>query len=338
MIGHPPRDPRRRFVLPLVAFAILLGIAVSSQQHAGDRFAGNGDLVLLPGEVVEHDAVALNGRVVVPQGARVGHDVRTANGAVEIDGQVDHDVTTLNGSVQLGPHARIGHEVTAANGTIQKDPAAQVGGRAVAAPAPPAAPGLGGVLGFVLRLLINLVLGTIFVAVGTLAVLAWPRQVGRVTSVLEGTPWAAVGVGVISAIFMPPVVLLLSLILVITIIGIPVALVLWTALFVGWLYGMVAVGLWAGRRIADSGRLPAARNSLLLTALVGLVSLSIMLLLLDVIASWLAWPAAYLLGCIGLGAVVLSRLGVAGHLPRRAPATGPRATHPLSPPSDRIAS
>jgi hypothetical protein len=110
---------------------------------------------------------------------------------------------------------------------------------------------------------------------------------------------------------------------------------------VAWLFGMVVVGLWVGRRVSDSGHLPAARGSLLLTAAVGLALVALTLTLLAAVLPLLGWLLIYFLGFLGSGAAILSRLGVqAGG---RHGAGAPRHTHPLSPPpawppSDRQAS
>jgi hypothetical protein len=57
--------------------------------------------------------------------------------------------------------------------------------------------------------------------------------------------------------------------------------------------------------------------------------------------AWIGWPVSYFLGFIGLGAVVLSRLGVNGTT-RRTGGLPPRVTLPLTVPhsgsSDRRAS
>jgi hypothetical protein len=340
-------------LLPLLALALLLGLAVGAHPMGrsaataapvageGDRIAATGDLILQPGDVVEHNASALLGRVEVPAGAEVKHDVIAPNGEVIIGGKVGHDVTALNGDITLLSTAEIGNDVKAVNGRVTREPGATVGG-AVTMTTEETPPEEGsGIVGFVLRLLFNIVLGVVFVAAGTLVVLAWPRQTGRVVAVLEGSPKAAVGVGLVTSIFILPVAALLSGLLVITLIGIVLLPVLWIGLFVAWLFGMVVVGLWVGRRVSDSGHLPAARGSLLLTAAVGLALVALTLTLLAAVLPLLGWLLIYFLGFLGSGAAILSRLGVqAGG---RHGAGAPRHTHPLSPPpawppSDRQAS
>lgn len=344
---------RPSLLLPLLAVALLLGVAVSQQPHqtvqaggrlpvapaaAGDKIATTGDLVLQPTDVVEHDAIALLGNVVVPAGAHVKHDVVAYNGTIEIGGTVDHDVTTGNGDITLLASAHVGNSVTTLHGAIHRAQGAQVGGKTSESDA--SAPVHdGGVLGGIGRLLGNLVLGLVFVGLGAVVVLAWPRQTDRVVTVLEHALGPAALVGLLTGVLVLPVLTLLSVILVITLIGILVVPFLWVGLLLGWVYGAIVVGLWVGRRLGESGHLPAAQRSLLATALIGLGVVAGLAVVLLTFVPVLGWLAGYFLGFLGLGAAVLARLSTQGSLRRFAGGSaGPRSTHPLVPPADRRAS
>lgn len=346
----PSRRTRRHaLLLPLLVVGLFLAGAVAWQQESsvaqaqpvlpippptgdGDRIVPEGSFVLTATQVVEHDVYVVSGDATIKKGAEVKHDVTVLSGDILIAGRVGHDVKALNGNITLADTAEVGNNVTALNGTIERAPRAQVGGvvRSEQHPAAGRNP-LADLAGFVLRLLAYLVLGVVFVTVGTLAVLAWPRQTGRIVTVLEATPWPALGVGLLTGVLILPVAGLLSVILAITIVGIILIPVLWLAVGVGWLYGAVVVGLWAGRRLAESGRLPAARNSLLVTAIAGLGIMALVCVLLTSTVAWIGWPVSYFLGFIGLGAVVLSRLGVSGNT-QRTSGLPPRVTHPLTMP------
>ncbi len=326
---------RTRLLLPLLLGALLLGGAVEGRHetaHAGadqpiavagdgDRVVANGDLTLNSGEVVEHNASALFGNITVSAGAEVKHDVSAAHGNITIGGKVGHDVVAT-GNVTLLAGAEVGHDVRVTNGTIQRDPAAKVGGELYSdAESSSANDNEGGLLGGVLSLLGNLALGVVFVGLGTLLVLAAPKQIGRVVTTLEIAPWPTVAVGVITGLFLLPVLGLASLILVITVIGILVLPFLWLAVGLAWAGGLMVTGLWAGRRLAESGHLPAAEGSLLITAAAGMGVLAGLLAILSAVVPWLGVPLTYFLGFIGCGAALLSRLG-----------SHPRATRPLEAP------
>ncbi len=335
---HPPRH---RLLLPLLVCALLLGLAVEDRQQAahagtnppipmagdGDRVVANGDLILKPGEVIAHDAAAALGNIEVPAGAEVQHDVITSKGDITIGGKVGHDVIA-NGNVTLLASAQVGHEVHVANGKIQRDPRAKVGGKLYSDAESSSASDSGGdMLGWIVGLLGNLALSLVFVGLGTLLVLAVPKQIGRMVTTLEIAPWPTLAVGIITGVFLLPVLGLASLILTITVIGILVLPFLWLAVGLAWAYGLVVVGLWAGRRLAESGHLPAAQRSLLITAATGLGVVAGLMAILSAVLPWLGVPITYFLGFIGVGAAVLSRLG----------SHSPRATRPLDPPAERKA-
>lgn len=365
------RRPRRLLLLPLVAVLLLLGIA-SGERHqhpvqavplaqpvldSGDRTATNSDLMLHSGEVVSHDALVNSGKLEVPTGAevthdavvengnaniagKIGHDLKVSNGDVTITGSVGHDVTAMNGSVTLSDSARVGGSLHVTNGELHRGAGAQVGGSVSTGND---TGGGGGFFDALFGLVRNIALGLVFVTVGTLTILVAPRQTSRTVAVLESAPGSAVGVGLVTAVFAPPVIGIVSVVLFITVIGIIVAIPLMLALFLAWVYGLIALGLGVGRRIADSGHLPAARGSLLLTAVTGLTVVALAPLLLAAVVPWIGWPLVYFAGFIGLGAAILDRLGVQGALSWASLTHSPRVTHPLSgppvvPPSDRRAS
>ena len=339
----------------MLALALLLGLGVLSQQHtpaqagssvtapvaaAGDRFVADGDLILKPGDTVEHDAIALAGKIVVPDGAHVKHDVNAVDGSIEIGGTVDHDVIAANGDITLLATAKIGNDVTALNGHVNQARDARVGGHSTGAASQQSnRDHESGLLGSILGLLIDVVLAVVFIAVGTLVVLVWPRQANRAVTSLEHAAWASTAVGILTGILIIPVTILLSGILAITIVGILLIPFLWLGLLALWFAGLITVGLWAGRRLADSGRLPVARGSLLVTAAVGMGIIAGLPLLLGAVIPWLAWPLVYFLGFVGLGAMVLNRFSNGISLPHLGAHAAPNHTRPLQrPPSDRRAS
>jgi hypothetical protein len=360
-LRRPIRGPERRRLFWLLLALIVLVAVTTDQRHRaahaddivpavlaadGDRTATTGDLILKPGDVVEHNAIALLGNIEVPVGATVKNDVHALNGNITIAGTVDHDVIATNGDVTLSSTARVGHDVQVINGTLNREPGAQVGGnvRESTAPAPDEDREVGGILGLIARLFGNLGLGLVFVVLGTLLVLVAARPVERVVTALEIAPWPAAGVGIVTGVFLVPVLALVSLVLVITIVGILVLPFLWLAVGVAWAAGLTVMGLWTGRRLAESGRLPAAANgSLLVTAACGMAALAGVLALLSAIVPWLGTLVTYFVGFVGLGAGLLSRIGGVGHLPwpvrPAAPRTAPNPnpTRPLDFPPHRKA-
>jgi cytoskeletal protein CcmA (bactofilin family) len=88
--------------------------------------ASGGHLEIGPGAKVSGNVSAAGGDVAM-RGAVKGY-LQVAGGHVLIDGPVDGDVVASGGQVELGPNARIGGKLRYRTGDFKRDPAAQVAG------------------------------------------------------------------------------------------------------------------------------------------------------------------------------------------------------------------
>jgi hypothetical protein len=270
--------------------------ALPAECTAGNRYAVAHELIISTTEWICGRATALGGGVTVL--GRVGGDVVVIGGRATIAGQVDGAVTAVGGNVTLLQGARVGGSVQAYGGSVQTKGDVQVGGGIQREPSlstfgqvqwPFVVPGISA-----------LVPRLIFWALAGLLVARFlPAPLRRVESALRGQPAASLLLGVGATI----AALAISVLLIITCLGIPVAAVLLFVIWVAWVVGTVAVGLWLGKAIfrvalPRDGRavlLPAVLGVLLLTIAEGIPCLGGVLLLL--------------VSALGLGAVLLSFLG-----------------------------
>ena len=207
---------------------------------------------------------------------RVNGYLRAGGGNVVIDGPVDGDVIVTAGKIELGPQARIGGNLRYfGRDELVRDPAAQVLGSiermpfAARAPVeePPRAIGRG--VGWVWTI------GLVLIAAVLAAALPLPAR--RVANALRQRPALSLLVGFVAFVCIPVAVLILLL----TVIGIPMALlaaVLYLALLlIGYVGTGIGVGQWALDRFgpALAGRrgwsVAAAAAGMLAVALLGRV-------------------------------------------------------------------
>lgn len=241
-----------------------------------DSVEGLAGTVIVRG-TVRDDVSAAAGSVRVTESGTVGGDVATAAGSVRLDGTVDGDVQAAGGSVIVGPTGDIGGDLEAGasyvelNGTVDGDvragaetvvlgPSAVVGGtvrydaetfarapgatvegsvvrderlgEAVASDPVP------GWVGALYGLLANVVLGVLLLAV-------FPRFSERVADGVTERPARSTGIGLLTLVAVPVVLVLVAL----TVVGIPLSLVgavgfavlVWVAV----VYGQYALGVWA---------------------------------------------------------------------------------------------
>ncbi len=202
----------------------------------------------------EGDQVRIGGSVNVPAGKHVDGDVVAVGGSVRVDGHVDGDVVAVGGSVRLGPNAVVEGEVTSVGGTIHRAPGAVIHGAVNEVAFGPHlefhpqwgfSPMIGEIGG-----LIGTVLWIAFLAfIVSLAFLLARGPVERMEYRMATSAWKAAAVGLVSWLLFIPVLVMTTVILAISIIGIPLLLVIpfaMLALAIGILLGFVAVAKYIG--------------------------------------------------------------------------------------------
>jgi hypothetical protein len=271
-------------------------------------------------------------------------------GSVEITGELGGALTVVGGNVSLGPDAVVDGEVTCVGGTIHRSPEARVGGEITEVSFAPFSFDFPGIdfeawspfRGWAydrrgLRWLefLGTVGNTVILAVLTLlAVLIARRRVASVADRARLEPWKAGLIGFVVEVLVLPVLALVSLLLVISIVGIPILFVLWplsilllVALFV---LGYAGVAVALGQSTVR-GRLDPRQASPFVLVLVGLLLVQVwsvfghglavaggfvraaglLLIALGFLLKYLVWT-------VGLGAVMLDRFS-----PLPAPAAPP---------------
>lgn len=285
----------------------------------------DGDLVVFGGNVSLAEDSTANGSVAVIGGnasvdknATIDGDVAMIGGNMQLEGTVNGDMAMVGGSVSLGKTALVDGDVTTMGGNLEREEGAQITGDVVKeGPAPtitipnqpqsPNAPSvplpsfdrfnfdpLSGFMGVV-----GQALGVAVIAL--LASLFLQPQMERVSSATLSQPLIAGSFGLLAVALAPLVLLILA----ITIILSPVALLGVVMIALAWLFGIIALGQEVGERFTRainqtwSAPLTAGAGSFLLMLVVGVVGL----------VPCLGWLAPFLLGLIAVGSVALTLFG-----------------------------
>ncbi len=327
------------------ALALILLVAlvqpVLAQGGDGGQVVFGSDFTLRRGERLEGDLVVFGGNVTLEPESRVRGDVAAFGGTVRVDGRVDGDIVALGGDVHLGESAIVSGNVTT-SGNVETALGAIVRGKTMTGVSrrfslPIFRPwerhsllrnywswnsGLGSWYRSALQTFFDIVVA---VALGLLVVLLIPGPSRRVGDAIEGYPLQSIGYGLLTGL---AAVLVLP-ILVITCIGIPVALLVGLALAIAGFFGWVAAGLILGERL-----LAAFHRTERQPALAVIVGLVILGLLAEV--PCLGSLVSLLAAAWGLGAVVLTAFGsrpYTNSAPAVAPVAGPQ---PSVEPEDTI--
>lgn len=295
---------------PVLAFE---GGVLDGQVVFGENFT------LSAGDVLDGDLVVFGGDVTLEDESRVEGDVVVWGGSVEVAGTVWGDQVVFGGNVHLLDTAAVYGDLLVFGGVVDREEGAEVRGQQVVnpwewgtwpvvAPFPPVTiPFARGIhftgYGLLLRGL-RLVLSVVLMAglAGLVAVL-WPQPAARVGRAGVRAPLPALGVGLLTIL----VGFVVVVGLVITLCLAPVGLAAAVAVGVTTVFGWVALGILIGERVLAS--LTSRTVSPFWSAALGGGLLTLLSSLLYLIPC-VGWTGGFLVACVGLGAVVLTRFGV----------------------------
>jgi hypothetical protein len=298
--------------LVITVYLILVGLMLSAcelQDSYSGRVALKGSTALQAGEVLNGELLVTGGRVQLNRDSRVTGSVFVLAGTLETNGAIDGDLSLVGGRVIVGPHTHIGGDLTVGGGTLERSSQAQVAGGIY-----DDASGLQTKLGSLLterpvleRWRDFLVIDLILAGLAYLAARFLPRPVRRVARAATGHGLVSGALGILVVLVAPALLVMMAFTMVLipfTVIGI---------LFLGALaaYGLIAIGLKLGLRIAKvSGRdlrpAPAAFWGTL-----------VLMLFLGVLQQlgWIGAVIVTLVVAVAIGAVLLTRFGMRTYVP-----------------------
>lgn len=295
------------------------------------RVVFGNNFTLESGDTLSGDLVVFGGNVTIEKGAKVQGDMVVFGGNVVLDGTVNGEAVIIGGSMTMGDTAVVQGDLVTVGGALSRDPGSEVKGKVVTnipvpdiqipdVPSPPFLPSPPNVnfdykpLGNFLQML-----GTT-IAVSLLAMFAslfLQPQIERVSQAVVGQPVIAGSIGLLTGVLAPVVFVILA----VTIILIPVAVLAAAALALAWLFGMIAIGTEVGERFTRAINqtwappLTAGMGTFLLMIVVGGIGM----------LPCIGWLASSLVALIGIGGVVLTLFGSQPY---------PRVVAPVAPPGN----
>ena len=330
----------------LLAMALLLPVTPAL---ARNELPDNGvtiwneDYTLQEGDTVNGDLVVFNGSATLEPNSRVEGSVVVWNGDASVEGTIEKDLVVTSGSINLGGDAWIqGGVVCSLNCSIDRAAGARVDGTVIEGlpipgmrfpafegfptqfPTPVVTHGGGRVLELILGVIRGLVSILVVSIVAGLVALIWPRQTAQVGSTVLETPGPSFGVGLLTILAAGALMIALLL----TICLPPLVLL---ALAVAGLFGWASVGALVGERFLKA--INARQVTPMWSAALGTLLISLVAAGLGVLPciGIIGWIATFVVGCFGLGAVVLTRFGTRRYVSARA-----RAYQPAEQPSSAI--
>ncbi|MCL5996808.1 MAG: polymer-forming cytoskeletal protein [Chloroflexi bacterium] len=297
----------------------------------GDQVISGDDFTLRSDETLRGDLTVFGGNARLEEGSRVEGDVSIFGGDTDIYGTVTGNFTAVGGSTHLRSSSVIEGKENVWGGSVQRDPGAVVRGEVTRFNGPDIDRsftfedkgwwpfnGMFDLIGNVFAAIASIILVTLF-AVAVVAL--FPTNVVRIADTVQRQWLVSGGIGVLTFVALPIIVGILA----ITICLIPASIVIAIAWALAVLFGWTVTARIVGGRLTVGFNLrnwtPIAETAFGAVAL-GLIGA------LPVIG----WLVSFLAAALGLGALILTRVGTRPYPP--APVEPPAAaTPPALPPT-----
>lgn len=287
-------------------------INLAGAQVSGGVTAFSGSLVMNEESSVGFGLLYFGDNATVE--GQIGNGITAFTRSMSIDGEVARNVLVTGESLALGSRADVGSDIVfRSDNEPVVDSDATIAGELSVEPVENAwrGPELRHI-GYPLTLY-----GWLSMLVSGL-VLLWlfRRPLSRAAEAITLKPLQSFGLGLgVLLLALPAGVMLL-----VTVVGIPLALLLWVSIAIGLYLSTIVVSLWGGRKVLAQAQ-PDRRPKLFASFFVG-VSLLHLLYLLLVPLPLLSFIASFLVATVGLGSIALilyrSTIGQRTKRPRRA--------------------
>jgi hypothetical protein len=292
-------------VLPSSAFAADKFKVVSDEIKIGDTFTLN------EGEIYEGNLVILGGTVSLERNSRLNGNIFLLGANLVVNGMIDGDILILGGVAEVNEQGKVTGDINSAGAYLDIDPAAKIEGDIntessgsfwVQLPAGVRFPRMDVTINPFLEMLWFAFRTLLWALLAILTVMFLPKQANRVAQAVVYEPWLSGGLGLLTAMVAPVVLIILSL----TIILIPLTFTVFIALVIAWAFGVISLGLELGRRLAKV--FDQTWHSAL-SAGIGTFILILVTNGLGALIPCLGWIPKLIIGVLSLGSVLITFFG-----------------------------
>lgn len=316
-----------KFTIIMLALLAVLALPATALARGplGDEIVLGGTFTLNEGETLSGNLVVLGGSATLEPDSQVTGDIFVAGGSLTVSGEVDGDVLVAGGRVRLNDSAVVRGDVGVVGGNLDRDPGAVIegdvtddvpvpfqfvvpGGLHLDGPTPEFQVRVNPIWQALMGFVWTVFRAFLWAGAAVLVVMFLPLQTRRVADTVTGQPLVSGGLGLATVLVAPLVLAALA----ITILLIPVSLLGFLALAVIWAFGLIAIGTEVGRRLTEAARqdwplaVSAAAGTFLLTLLLNFFRYVVCV----------GWIPAFLVGFLGVGAVLLTRFGTQVYPPQ----------------------
>ena len=324
----PERSSVHRLALPaLMVMLVLVVTGCQADQGDFEGFSVSSSYTLLSGEQRAGDQVILAAEIVLEAGSLLEGDITLIGEKVTVNAAVDGDAIAVADRLTIGAEAHITGDLVICVKNLERSDAARIDGNVReecnrsgrASVANTVNSGWAGWRGSALFRMSAVITGSLFFgALSALLTAILPRPLVRMSESIYRAPVAAGGIGLLTMLAATglTVVYGVSLLLVLPLVLLPLVIIAWLVI------GVLSVAGWAALAgpfgIALLRRAGLESPPRMVAAAVGGVALSLLLRVWSIFwfTAWIGLLVTALVGALGLGAVILTRLGTQPY-PRR---------------------
>lgn len=308
--------------VPLGVLALLMmasSACVATNRDVGG-FNAKSSFTLESGEQLTGDQVVLAYKITLEPGSIVAGDMTLTGNKVHLDGEIDGDAVVVSDRVTVGDTAHVTGDLVICAKDLQRSDRARIDGEFKEECTNSGRVSARNLLesgwdswqGSAFFRVTSVIIGALlFGAVAALITAVFPRPLVRMSESVQRSPLTAGGVGFLTMLVAIglTVVYGISLILLLPVVLMPLVLVGWLVIGVlsllGWTALAAPFGVWVFRllRMDYQPRMVAAA--------VGGIALALLLRVWSIFwfTFWIGLVASIILGSVGLGAVILTRVG-----------------------------
>jgi hypothetical protein len=296
---------RRGFIFLMLLCGLLLA-ACETQGAVRGMLVLSGEHRIQSGESVQGDLALLSGQVALDEGARVEGSVYMVGGTLDLRGEVDGDLSQIGGQLNIENSAQIEGNVNLGGGQVERSPQARIGGAVQSGVQIPA--GLEQAVTAPRQRPVWTAPEAVLLAIlAFLAVRFLPRPVERVGQAILQHSLVSLAMGILVLLVGPVLLVMMAF----TLILIPITVIGLGAAVVMFVYGIIGFGAALGDRLVR------ALGWELRPAFAAVLGTLLYVLVVDLLAliPTVGGLLSLLTALIGLGAVVLTRLGLRRFVP-----------------------
>lgn len=308
-------------LLFVLVFTLMVPVTAFAAGPEDGRVVLGTDFVLESGDTLDGDLAVIGGTATLEVESVVTGTVAIIGGNLVADGTIEGDLAVVGGNVRFGPAAVLEGDLVSFGGNVNPG-SAQIQGDFISgdeldfplsfrfdqtfSELPSVMrPFMRDSFGWsVLRYFFQSI---VMAALAVLVVMFLPKHTRLVADTVIDQPILAGAFGLLTTVVAPILIVLLIITICFAIVGFVGGVILVAA----WVFGTVAIGLEVGDRLSKAS---SAEFQPVLAAGVGTLILSLVVNGIGFIPC-VGWLAPFLVGAVGLGAVLMTRFGTRPYAP-----------------------